>query len=146
MRQLEQIYMVAGEEKKTNVSVVELYGFFSWNLSALVFVLYMIWAFVPDGILNEFGIYFFPDKYYAIAFPLWISVSAFTFLQLYVTVCQLKTPSLESYDTLQDRHTILKNPHAEEEQKEMVSPLPGHPRAPQSSTLRTTYPSQLSKS
>jgi hypothetical protein len=34
--------MVAGEEKKTHISVVELYGFFSWNLSAFVFVIYMI--------------------------------------------------------------------------------------------------------
>ena len=47
-RKLEQIYMVAGEEKKTHISVVELYGFFSWNLSAFVFVIYMIWAFVPN--------------------------------------------------------------------------------------------------
>ena len=50
-RKLEQIYMVAGEEKKTHISLVELYGFFSWNLSAVFFVLYMIWAFVPDHIL-----------------------------------------------------------------------------------------------
>ena len=38
-RKLEQIYMVAGEEKKTHISVVELYGFFSWNLSAIVFTI-----------------------------------------------------------------------------------------------------------
>jgi len=72
--------MVAGEEKKTHISLVELYGFFSWNLSAVVFVLYMIWAFVPDHILQEYGIIHFPDKYYAIAFPLWFAVTLFTIL------------------------------------------------------------------
>jgi len=107
--------MVAGEEKKTQFSVIELYGFFSWNLSALAFVVYMIWAFVPDRVLNDFGIYYIPDKYYAIAFPLWFAVTAFTILQLYVTICMWATPSIESYETLQDKHTILKNPNIERE-------------------------------
>ena len=114
-RKLEQIYMVAGEEKKTHISVVELYGFFSWNLSAIVFILYLIWAFVPDKVLNSFGIHYIPDKYYAIAFPLWFAVTIFTLLQLYVTICMYSTPNIESYDTLQDKHTILKNPIIEQE-------------------------------
>ena len=99
-RKLEQIYMVAGEDKKTHISVVELYGFFSWNLSAIVFVIYMVWAFVPNEVLNEFGIYYIPDKYYAIAIPLWLAVTLFTVLQLYVTICIYATPSLDSYETL----------------------------------------------
>ena len=107
--------MVAGEEKKTHISSIELYGFFSWNLSAIVFILYMIWAFVPDSTLNEFGIYYIPDKYYSIAFPLWFGVSLFTILQFYVCICIYSTPSIESYETLQDRHTILKNPIIEQE-------------------------------
>lgn len=110
--------MVAGEDKKTHISVVELYGFFSWNLSAIVFVIYMVWAFVPNEVLNEFGIYYIPDKYYAIAIPLWLAVTLFTVLQLYVTVCIYATPSLDSYETLQDKHTILKNPNIEQESTE----------------------------
>lgn len=102
--------MVAGEEKKTHISSIELYGFFSWNLSAVVFILYMIWAFVPDSVLNGFGIYYIPDKYYSIAIPLWFAVTLFTVFQLYVAVCMYSTPNIESYETLQDRHTILKNP------------------------------------
>mmetsp|Transcript_1623 Transcript_1623/g.2873 ORF Transcript_1623/g.2873 Transcript_1623/m.2873 type:complete len:204 (+) Transcript_1623:693-1304(+) len=117
-RKLEQIYMVAGEEKKTHVSVIELYGFFSWNLSAFVFVIYMIWAFVPDEVLNRFGIYYIPNKYYAVAIPLWLAVTMFTSLQLYMTVCMYSTPSIDSYETLQDKHTILKDPHIEQEGSE----------------------------
>ena len=107
--------MVAGEEKKTHISESELYGFFNWNLSALVFILYLVWAFVPDKILNELGIYYIPDKYYAIAIPLWFAVSLFYALQMYVTFCMYSTPSIESYETLQDKHTILKNPNIEVE-------------------------------
>ena len=62
--------MVAGEEKKTHVSLIELQGFISWIGSAFVFIIYMIWAFVPNEVLNDFGIYYIPDKYYAIAIPL----------------------------------------------------------------------------
>lgn len=72
--------MVAGEDKKTHISMIELYGFFSWNLSAVVFIIYIIWAFVPNEILNEFGIYYIPDKYYTIAIPLWFAVTLFTIL------------------------------------------------------------------
>ena len=111
--------MVAGEEKKTQISESELYGFFNWNLSALVFILYLVWAFVPDKILNELGIFYIPDKYYAIAIPLWFAVTLFYALQLYVTVCMYSTPSMESYDTLQDKHTILKNPTIELEKQEV---------------------------
>ena len=101
---------MAGEDKKTHVSVVELYGFFSWILSAIVFIVYIIWAFVPDQILRDYGIVYIPDKYYAIAFPLWIAVTLFFALQLYVAVCMIYTPDIESYDTLQDKFSILKNP------------------------------------
>jgi phosphatidylinositol glycan class P protein len=80
--------------------MVELYGFFSWNLSAFAFFLYMIWAFVPDEILRALGINYIPNKYYAVAIPLWFAVSLFTILQLYVCVCIASTPSIESYETL----------------------------------------------
>ena len=72
--------MVAGEDKKTHVSLIELQGFISWILSAFVFIIYMIWAFVPNEVLNDFGIYYIPDKYYAIAIPLWFAVTIFTAL------------------------------------------------------------------
>ena len=115
-RRLEQIYMVAGEERKTHISMTELYGFVSWNLSAFVFILYLCWAFIPNEYLNEFGMYYIPDKYYAIALPLWISVTLFTIHLLYIAVCIYATPDVNSYECLQDKHSILK-PLSETKQK-----------------------------
>lgn len=109
-RELEQIYLVAGKDRKSTISVIELYGFFSWNLSTVCFIIYMIWAFVPENVLNDFGIYQVPDRYYAIALPLWLCATVLFALQLYVSVCMWSTPNIESYETLQDKHTILKNP------------------------------------
>ena len=34
-------------------------------------------------------------------------------LQLYVSVCMIYTPNIESFETLQDRFSILKNPKVE---------------------------------
>ena len=83
-------------------------------MSAFVFVLYLIWAFVPHEILNNLGIYYIPDRYYAVAFPLWFAVTMFTSLQLYVAFCMFYTPNIESYDTLQDKFSILKDPKVED--------------------------------
>ena len=51
-----------------------------------------------------------PLKYYAIAIPLWLAVTMFFSLFLYVGVCMIFTPDIESFETLQDRFSILKNP------------------------------------
>jgi len=100
--------MVAGEERKTHISMIELYGFVSWILSAFVFILYLCWAFIPNEYLNEFGMYYIPDKYYAIALPLWLGVTIFTVHSLYIALCIYSTPDVNSYEVLQDKHSILK--------------------------------------
>ena len=80
----------------------------------------MIWAFVPASVLKEFGIHYIPDKYYAIAVPLWGAVTVLFVLQMYIACCIYATPDLESYATLQDKHTILKNPVIETESKQII--------------------------
>ena len=100
MRRLEDIYKVSGKDKKTHVSMTEVYGFVSWNISALAFIVYLIWAFVPDKYLKEFGISYIPDKHYAIALPWFFIFSFGTILVMYVAVCIHGTPNMESYETL----------------------------------------------
>jgi hypothetical protein len=41
----------------------------------VLFVLYLLWAFIPDATLrNRFGVFYYPDKYWAIAVPVWVFV------------------------------------------------------------------------
>ena len=47
----------------------EIYGFIGWIGTAVMFIVYLVWAFVPDATLRSFGISYYPNKYWAIAIP-----------------------------------------------------------------------------
>lgn len=48
---------------------IEIYGFAGWVGSFGMFLLYIIWSFLPDDLLNSLGVYFYPDKTWALAIP-----------------------------------------------------------------------------
>lgn len=47
----EKIYNICSSGKKTHVTTTELYGFFMWILTAVAYVGYQFWAYVPEHIL-----------------------------------------------------------------------------------------------
>ena len=106
----EKIYSICAEGKKTKIHGVELYGFFIWNLSSLLFLAFLIWCYVPTSVLNSWGIYYIPNKYYAIAFPTWIFTSALLFIQLYCGVGMIHCHPNDSYKSMQDYASILSRP------------------------------------
>lgn len=57
------------------VTSVEVYGFLGWVTSAVAYVLYVLWAFTPDVVLENHAITYYPNKYWAIALPTWICVT-----------------------------------------------------------------------
>jgi phosphatidylinositol glycan class P protein len=79
----EKIYNICTDGKKSKIHYVELYGFFYWNLTALLYLFFLIWCFVPTSILNAWGIYYVPNKYYAIAVPTWLFVTMFCIVNGY---------------------------------------------------------------
>ena len=38
-------------------------------------VLYMLWAYIPNSVLESYGIHYYPSKYWAVALPTWACVS-----------------------------------------------------------------------
>ena len=85
----------------------EVYGFVSWICTFVLFLMYLIWAFVPDEILHHWGITYYPNKYWAIAAPTWLSVTFFAVIFLYVCLnLLLGSADLDSLDAITDSHAI----------------------------------------
>ena len=58
---------------------VEIYGFVGWVSSFIVYLLFLIWTLIPDSILHNFGIWYYPDKEWALIIP-----SVFVMTLLYI--------------------------------------------------------------
>lgn len=38
-------------------------------------VLYILWAYIPNSVLESYGIHYYPSKYWAVALPTWVCVT-----------------------------------------------------------------------
>ena len=96
----ERIYNVGGDSINVGISSIELYGFMFWILTALLAILYTLWAIVPIEIMHDLGIHYIPDKYYLLALANWFGVTYylahFISYAWYMTLCHPK----DSYFTL----------------------------------------------
>ena len=106
----EKIYNICSSGKKTKVTLTELYGFLMWILTALGYIGYQFWAFVPEHILQNLGIHYIPNKYMSVAIPAWICITCWCMLMLYLSHSMMHTHSKNSYFTMQDRHSALAHP------------------------------------
>ena len=53
MAKQEMIYNLGGEGSKSTITAYELYRFMEWVISAILGLLFTIWAFVPEEILES---------------------------------------------------------------------------------------------
>ncbi|CAO3583126.1 unnamed protein product [Absidia cylindrospora] len=87
--------------------IYEYYGFVMYLASYVVFGLYAIWAYVPDHILHGMGITYYPNRYWALAIPVWVMTLVwFTFIY-YMTINLKNTPPFDSYDCITDEHANM---------------------------------------
>jgi phosphatidylinositol glycan class P protein len=70
------------------VPTYEYYGFTLYLTSSLVFVVTILWSFLPSPFLHQLGIYYYPNRWWALAIPAWTVM-----LVLYIYV------ALASYNT-----------------------------------------------
>jgi phosphatidylinositol glycan class P protein len=53
------------------VPTYEYYGFTLYLTSSLAFIVYVLWAFLPSPLLHSLGIYYYPNRWWALAIPAW---------------------------------------------------------------------------
>jgi len=82
-----------------------VYGFVVYLLTTGAFLSYILWLVVPNDIFESFGITFLPQKYWAVAVPIYLSVAFFLFvIVIYPSLGMVVyTPSLVDGDL---RHVI----------------------------------------
>ncbi|KAF2637699.1 PIG-P-domain-containing protein, partial [Massarina eburnea CBS 473.64] len=56
------------------IPTYEYYGFAMYVTSSAAFLLYIVWAYVPAPMLHQMGIHYYPNRWWALAVPCWLSV------------------------------------------------------------------------
>lgn len=78
------------------------YGFVLYLVAWICLGLYLLWAYIPDQILHSMGLYYLPQKYWALAVPTYVGISLVFAVIFYVSFNLIITPSLGSVYTIQD--------------------------------------------
>lgn len=85
--------------------VVEVYGFVGWITSFLAWICYLLWAYLPEHVLHDVGVSYYPNKYWAIAAPATLVAAVCTYSTVYGAIGLAANPPLSSRDTLADGYS-----------------------------------------
>ncbi|OQS06270.1 hypothetical protein THRCLA_01681 [Thraustotheca clavata] len=110
------------ETQRINAMQMEIYGFAGWIASIVVFACYLLWAYLPDTVLNQYGISYYPSRYWAVALPAMLCMSIVMILIIYVAINLLSTAPLDSYNTIRDKYTVTLPEEELEYQKAVNTP------------------------
>ncbi|KAG0952669.1 hypothetical protein G6F57_003893 [Rhizopus arrhizus] len=85
----------------------EYYGFVMYLTSFVAFGLYLIWAYVPDPILHSLGITYYPDRYWALAIPVWLMTVVWFIFTSFMAINLMNTAPFDSYHCITDEHANI---------------------------------------
>ncbi|KAI0020760.1 PIG-P-domain-containing protein [Xylariomycetidae sp. FL0641] len=84
------------------VPTYEYYGFVLYLFSSLTFLIYLLWAYLPSPFLHALGIYYYPNRWWALAVPAFIVM---LIVYIYVALAAYNTEVLTL--PLSDLETIV---------------------------------------
>lgn len=109
-----------------------VYGFAWFLLFKTLFILYLLWALIPEYILEEvLGLTYLPDKYFAMLLPVLVlcALTMFAFL-IYPPMNLAMQDNIDNIHTLRDKNTIRRCQHVFEMNgkrcERKVNALPPH--------------------
>jgi len=70
------------------VPTYEYYGFALYLASSFGFLMYLLWAFLPSPFLHQLGIYYYPNRWWALAVPAWLVMNI---MYIYVALASFNT-------------------------------------------------------
>lgn len=102
---------MAQEHKPSPTPERAIYGFVLYLASFIGLGLYIVWAYVPDTWLSAIGLTYWPQKYWAVALPVYLCVVILLFYLMYLGLILINTPPLTSVSILTDRYANTEDHH-----------------------------------
>jgi len=119
MRAKHQVGVMHDQRPRTQAGAtsVEVCGFVGWTSTAVAYVLFLLWAYIPEETLQKVGVTYYPSKYWAIALPAWACVAVVTAYLAYkscncLVVCSRHTLNAHTDDKARRPEDMLKQHHA----------------------------------
>ncbi|GFY07665.1 phosphatidylinositol N-acetylglucosaminyltransferase subunit P [Trichonephila clavipes] len=99
------------EHSPAPTSTRSVYGFVLYITNYTLLLIYLIWAYIPTPWLHALGLTYWPQKYWAVAIPVYICCCILIFaLLLYPGINLMMTPDLSSIQTITDEHARTPKP------------------------------------
>ncbi|KAF8483458.1 PIG-P [Russula ochroleuca] len=80
----------------------EFYGFVAWAVTYLLFVLYFLWAILPDEWIVWLGVSWYPNREWALLVPAWTIVVVLLTYFIYFSMTIRGTPAFSDISTYTD--------------------------------------------
>lgn len=84
---------------------VEVYGFVGWITTFLAWICYLLWAYLPESVLHQVGVSYYPNKYWAVAAPALLVTMLLLEACTYGGIGLSVNPHVDSFESLADGYS-----------------------------------------
>ncbi|EIM88843.1 PIG-P-domain-containing protein [Stereum hirsutum FP-91666 SS1] len=84
----------------------EFYGFVAWTSTSIIFVVYLLWALLPDEVILWLGVDWYPNREWALLVPSWLCIVALLTYFTYFAMALRGTPSFNDLRTITGQQDI----------------------------------------